>query len=189
MATVNGTADRRPAIQWCLIYFQEQFPCWESKKTFRRPEDQPIFEKDGKIFVLTSVSWSLGSFNAYLTQDKIFVPHGHFGLLGDHVLSPEIVDDEGNFKGVTETTDPGLFHGILGCSPGNFGVLMHFPIEVHRDSDHKGSRGLKALYGYDPETVKRLVDILVEMLDKEKFSHNYNLYISMLSSSFKLLDL
>ena len=46
------------------------------KKTFRGPDDQTIFEKDGRTFVRTSVSWSLGAFNAYLTKHKLFVPHG-----------------------------------------------------------------------------------------------------------------
>ncbi|KAJ9664963.1 hypothetical protein H2201_005015 [Coniosporium apollinis] len=180
------------------------------KKTFRGPEDQTIFEKDGRTFVRTSVSWSLGAFNAYLTKHKLFVPHGQcthvhlgghvqtggygqlgrsFGLFGDHVLSLEMVDHEATFKEVTKATDPELFYAILGGSPGNFGVLTHFTIEVHRDSDYKGSRGLKALYWYDPKTLKRLVDILVEMSDNENFPRNYDLCISVLSSSFKLLDL
>ncbi|KAL5351769.1 hypothetical protein ACLOAV_003630 [Pseudogymnoascus australis] len=180
------------------------------KKTFRQPDDQTHFEKDGRTFVRTSVSWSLGALNAYLTRHKLFVPHGQcidvrlgghvqtggygqlgrsFGLFGDHVLSLEMVDHEGNFKEVTKATDPELFYAILGGSPGNFGVLTHFTIEVHRDSDYKGSRGLKALYWYDPKTLKRLLDILVEMSDNENFPRNYDLCISVLSSSFKLLDL
>ena len=37
--------------------------------------------------------------------------------------------------------------------------------------------------------MKRLLDILVEMSDDENFPRNYDLCISVLSSSFKLLDL
>ncbi len=180
------------------------------KQTFLGPDDQAIFEKDGKSFVRTSVSWSLGAFNAYLTKNKVFVPHGQctdvhlgghvqtggygqlirsFGLLGDHVVSLELVDHDGNFKEITKATDPELFYAILGGSPGNLGVLTHFTINVHRDSDHQGSRGLKALYWYDPTTLKRLVDVLTEMSEDANFPRNYDLCVSVLSSSFSLLDL
>jgi hypothetical protein len=180
------------------------------KKTFRAPEDQVVFEKDGKSFVRTSVSWDLGAFNAYLRKNKLFVPHGQctnvhlgghvqtggygqlgrsFGLLGDHVISLEIVDHEGTCKEITKETDPELFYAILGGSPGNLGILTHFTLEAHRDSDHEGSRGLKCLYWYDRDTVKRLLDILVAMSDNDNFPRNYDLCVSVLSSSFKLLDL
>lgn len=180
------------------------------EKTFRGPDDQTIFEKDGRTFVRTSVSWSLGSFNAYLAKHELFVPHGQcthvhigghvqtggygqlarsFGLLGDHVLSLEIINHEGEFQEITKATDPELFYAFLGGSPGNLGVLTHFTIEVHRDSDYQGSRGLKALYWYNPETLKRLLDILVKMSDDENFPRNYDLCVSVLSSSFKILDL
>ena len=180
------------------------------KMTFRDPDDRAIFEADGRTFVRTSVSWSLGEFNAYLTKNKLFVPHGQctevhlgghvqtggygqlarsFGLLGDHVVSLEIVDHEGEFKEITKATDPELFFAFLGGSPGNLGVLTHFTIEVHRDSDFQGSRGLKALYWYTPATLKRLMDILVDMSDDENFPRNYDLCVSVLSESFPLLDL
>ncbi|KAI9719583.1 MAG: hypothetical protein M1812_003354 [Candelaria pacifica] len=180
------------------------------ERTFQGPNDRNIFEKDEKTFVRTSVSWSLGTFNAYLTEHKLFIPHGQctevhlgghvqtggygqlgrsFGLFGDHVLSLEIVDHDSNLKEVTKATDPELFYAILGGSPGNFGVLTHFTIEVHRDSDYQGSRGLKALHWYDPKTLKRLVDSLVEMSDNPDFPRNYDLCVSVLSSSFPLLDL
>ena len=180
------------------------------EKTFRGPDDQAIFEKDGRTFVRTSVSWSLGSFNAYLTKHQLFVPHGQcthvhlgghvqsggygqlirsFGLLGDHVLSLEIINHEGQVQEITKATDPELFFAWLGGSPGNLGVLTHFTIEVHRDSDYQGSLGFKALYWYNPTTLKRLLDILVKMSDDENFPRNYDLCVSVLSSSFKLLDL
>jgi FAD/FMN-containing dehydrogenase len=96
-----------------------------------------------KPFARTSVSWSLGEFNAYLGQHQVFVPHGQcvnvhvgghvqtggygqlgrsFGLFGDHVLSLEVVDHEGNFKEVTRASDPELFYAILGGSPGNLRI-------------------------------------------------------------------
>ncbi|KAL3481469.1 hypothetical protein BJX99DRAFT_218410 [Aspergillus californicus] len=180
------------------------------KKTFRAPEDRIIFEKDGRPFVRTSVSWNLGEFNAYLKEHKLFVPHGQctqvhlgghvqtggygqlgrsFGLLGDHVTSLEIVDHEAVSKEITKETDPELFYAVLGGSPGNLGILTHFTLALHRDSDYEGSRGLKALYWYDANILKRLLDILVEMSDDENFPRNYDFCISVLSSSLKLLDM
>ncbi|KAK7757916.1 hypothetical protein SLS62_000294 [Diatrype stigma] len=177
---------------------------------FKGPDDRVIFEKDDKAYARTSVSWSLGEFNAWLTEHKLFVPHGQctevhlgghvqtggygqlarsFGLLGDHVISLEIVDTDGNFKEVTKATDPDLFWAFLGGSPGNLGVLTHFTIQVHRDQDYNGSRGMKALYFYDTATLKRLVDILTEMSDDPDFPPNYDLCISVLSEAFPLLDL
>ena len=179
-------------------------------KTFRTPDDRVVLEKEGKSLVRTSVSWSLGEINAYLAQNKVFVPHGQcievhigghvqtggygqlgrsFGLFGDYVLSLEIIDHEGQSKEITKTTDPEMFFALLGGSPGNLGVVTHFTIEVQRDSNYQGSRGLKALYWYDTRTLKRLLNILVEMSDDPDFPRNYDFCVSVLSSSFPILDL
>src|ERR1700722_3751791 len=104
-------------------------------KTFRGADDRRFFEADGKAFVHTSVSWSLGEFSEFLKSHQIFVPHGQcinvhlgghvqtggygqlgrsFGLLGDHVVSLEVVDHEGNSKEVTRDSDKDLFYAILG---------------------------------------------------------------------------
>lgn len=180
------------------------------KMTFRAPEDRHTFHIAERSFFRTSVSWGLGEFNAYLTKQHLFVPHGQctevhigghvqtggydqlgrsFGLFGDHVISLELIDHEGNSKEVTKATDPELFYAFLGGSPGNLGVLTHFTLEAHRDSDYRGSRGLKALHWYKPETLERLLNVLVEMSDDEYFPRNYDLCISVVSSSFPLLDL
>ena len=182
------------------------------QKTFRGPNDRAVINKNGpgKTRVYTSVSWSLGDFNAYLAENQVFVPHGQctdvflgghvqtggygqlgrsFGLLGDHVVTLEIIDNDGNLKEISRANDPEMFFAFLGGSPGNLGVLTHFTVEVHRDSDHQGSRGLKALYWYDTDTLKRLLDILVEMSDQQDFPRNHDFCISVLSSSFPLLDL
>jgi hypothetical protein len=178
--------------------------------TFRNPDDRTVFEVGPKTFIRTSVSWSLGEFNKYLGSHHVFVPHGQcinvhlgghvqtggygqlgrsFGLLGDHVTTLEIIDHEGNEREVSKNNNPELFFAFLGGSPGNLGVLTHFTIEVHRDSDHQGSRGLKALYLYEPKTLKRLLDIMVEMSDSEDFPRNYDYCVSVLSSSFHLPSL
>jgi FAD binding domain len=181
------------------------------KKTFRNEDDRRFFESaDGKAFVRTSVSWSLGAFNEYLKKNAVFVPHGQcinvhlgghvqtggygqlgrsFGLFGDHVVSLEVVDQEGNLKEVTRKSDAELFFAILGGSPGNLCVITHFTVNVHRDRDYKGSRGVKSLFWYNRETLENLLDILVEMSDNEDFPGNYDYCVSVLSSSCKLLDL
>jgi hypothetical protein len=112
-----------------------------------------------------------------------------FGLLGDQVLSLEIIDHAGNFKEVTRESDPELFHAILGGSPGNLAVITHFTIKVYRDQDYSGSRGLKALYWYSTETLKRLLDVLAEMSDNEESPRNYDYCVSVLSESFPVLDI
>lgn len=112
-----------------------------------------------------------------------------FGLFGDHVRIIELIDHNGKELSITRETDPDLFFAILGGSPGNFGVITHLTLKVHRDRDHIGSQGLKALYLYNPATLKRLVDILVKMSDDPDFPPNYDLCVSVLSSSFKLFDL
>jgi hypothetical protein len=179
------------------------------KSTFKAGDDLSYFEVDNTAFIRTSVSWSLAEFSLFLQKHHAFVPHGQcvdvhlgghvqtggygqlgrsFGLLGDHVISLEIVDHEGAFKEVTKESDPELFHAILGGSPGNLCVITHFTINVYRDQDYVGSRGLKSLYWYNPKTLKRLLDILVEMSEDENFPRNYDYCVSVLSSSNKLLD-
>ena len=181
------------------------------RSSFQGPDDKRLFDgPDGKTYVRTSVSWSLGAFNAWMGENHIFVPHGQcvnvhlgghvqtggygqlgrsFGLFGDHVVSIELVDHDGNFREVTRSSDPEMFHALLGGSPGNLGVITHFTIEVHRDKDYVGSRGLKALYLYKPETLERLFRLLATMSDKPDFPRNYDFCISVLSTSFHLPSL
>ena len=182
------------------------------RKTFRNLSDRKVFEEgpELKVFVRTSVSWSLGEFNKYLGVHYLFVPHGQctsvhlgghvqtggygqlgrsFGLLGDHVTTLEIIDHEGNEIEASRTHNPELFYAFLGGSPGNLGVLTHFTIEVHRDSDHEGSQGMKAMWFYNTETLKRLLDIMVEMSDSENYPRNYDFCISVLSETFRLSGL
>lgn len=52
------------------------------ERTFQGPDDRKIFIKDGDTLVRTSVSWPLGSFNAWLTERGLFIPHGvHHSIL------------------------------------------------------------------------------------------------------------
>ena len=157
------------------------------RSSFQKPDDRRLFNgPGGKTYARTSVSWSLGDFNAWMGQNHVFVPHGQctdvhlgghvqtggygqlgrsFGLFGDHVMSLEIVDHNGDCKAVGRNSDPEMFHALLGGSPGNLGVITHFTIEVHRDQDYVGSRGLKALYLYNRETLEGLLTHLATMSD------------------------
>jgi hypothetical protein len=109
-----------------------------------------------------------------------------FGLFGDHVLSLEIIDHDGQEKEITRSSDPDLFFAWLGGSPGNFGVLTHFSIEVYRDADYHGSLGLRAVHAYDTAKLRQLLGHLAEMSDDENFPRNYDLCISVLSADFDI---
>ncbi|KAF7339093.1 FAD-binding PCMH-type domain-containing protein [Mycena venus] len=164
------------------------------RSTFTSPNDLVYFEKGNKSFVRASVSHSLGDFNAFLGKHHAFTGgYGQlgrsFGLLGDHVFSLEIIDHDGQEKEITRSSDPDLFFAWLGGSPGNFGVLTHFSLEVHRDADYHGSLGLRAMHLYDTAKLRKLLGHLAEMSDDENFPRNYDLCISVLSASFDILGL
>jgi hypothetical protein len=178
------------------------------RSSFQGPDDLRLFDGlDGKTYVRTSVSRALGDFNKWMGENHVFVPHGQcenvhlgghvqtggygqlgrsFGLLGDHVVSIELVDHDGKFQEVTRNSDPEMFHALLGGSPGNLGVITHFTIQVYRDKDYVRSRGLKALYRYKPATLLKLLTHLAAMSDDPDFPRNYDFCISVLSSSFLL---
>jgi hypothetical protein len=181
-------------------------------ETFRSEGDRKIVPapNPGETWLRTSVSWSLGEFNKYLKANKLFIAHGQctnvhlgghvqtggvgqlgrsFGLFGDHARILTIVDSDGNLKDVTKSSDPDLFFALLGGSPGNFGVVTHITLQVHRDQDYKGALGLKAMWFYSKDQVQRLLTILCKMSDDPNFPRNYDLCVSVLSSSFKLPDL
>ena len=87
---------------------------------------------------------------------------------------------------VTKDSNPDLFYGVLGGSPGNMGVITHLLIEPHRDEDYPGSMALKAIHLYNRDTVKRLMGYVAEMSDNVDMPRNYDLCVSVLSSSFPL---
>jgi hypothetical protein len=181
------------------------------EKTFRADADRTVLQgPDGEALIRVSVSWPLGDFSAWLLENEIFVPHGQctyvhlgghcqsggygqlirsFGLLGDHVRTFEMIDCNGEEKEVTKTSDPDLFFALSGGSPGNLGIVTHVVIEVHRDADYTGAQCLKILHLYDKETLKRLLDIVVQMSDDISFPRNFDLTINVVSSSAHMDDL
>jgi hypothetical protein len=109
-----------------------------------------------------------------------------FGLFGDHVRSLEIIDYEGKERTITRESDPDAFWAILGGSPGNFAVVTHFTLEVYRDEDYKGALGMKGIFLYDENQVKRMMTLISKMADEGDWPRNYDLCASVLSSSFPL---
>lgn len=173
-------------------------------------DDISYREENGEHFVRTSVSWELLKINEYLGEHGLFVPHGQcshvhvgghvqtggygqlgrsFGLFGDQVVSLEIINCDGKEIEVTKDGNKDLFYAILGGSPGNFGIVTHFTIKVYSNDDYKGSRGLKTVYWYSKDTLKNLLNILVDMANDENFPRNYDYCVSMLSSSFDVFKL
>lgn len=174
-------------------------------------------QRSDKSFVYASCSWSLGEFNGFLAQNSLFLPHGQctdvhlgghgqtggygqlgrsFGLLGDHVREIRLIDHNAEIRTIDKSSDPDLFNAILGGSPGNFGVITHYTIEVHRDSDYDFSKegglaphGIKAVWWYNKETVKELMTKLAEMADDPSVPRNYDFCVSVLSSDFPLFHL
>ncbi|KAF2762067.1 FAD-binding domain-containing protein [Pseudovirgaria hyperparasitica] len=154
-----------------------------------------------RSLVRVSVSWRLNDFNAMLGANGLFVPHGQcghvmlgghvqtggygqlgrsFGLLSDHVRTLEIITHDGQELEVDRTHFPELFYAMLGGSPGNFGVLTHVTLEVHRDQDHQGARAMKAGWLYDPAVMKRLTDMVVQMGEDDNFPANFDLCVSVI---------
>ena len=179
------------------------------KLSFKGVDDLRLIKSpdNKKTFVYTSVSWSLGELNAWMGRNHVFVPHGQctdvhlgghvqtggfgqlgrsFGLLGDHVVTIEYVDHNGDFKEIARASDLEMFYAFLGGSPGNFGVITHFTIEVYRDEDYVGSCGLRTFYWYDTKKLQRLLTLLATMSDNPEFPRNYDFCVSVLSSNFLL---
>ncbi|KAJ7027090.1 hypothetical protein C8F04DRAFT_1399643 [Mycena alexandri] len=142
------------------------------------------FEKGDKSFVRTSVSCSLGEFNTFLGEHNAFAPHGQCTAATCRLAATASWAEASAFleKEITPSSDPDLSFAWLGGSPGNFGVLMHFSIELHPDTDYQGSLGLYAIHKYGTAKLRKRLGHLAEMSDNENFSRNYDLCISVLSA-------
>jgi FAD/FMN-containing dehydrogenase len=106
--------------------------------------------------------------NRELHKFGVFVPHGQcshvhvgghshtggyglpgraFGLFADHIVEARVFTADGQVRWYKrDATDPEeaeMFYAVLGGSPGNYGILTHIKLKVHKDSDHPNARGLK----------------------------------------------
>lgn len=170
---------------------------------FKLLEDSEAKTRDVRV----SVSWNLGTLIKKLSAVGLFVPTGQcssvhvgghlhtggygqlarsFGLFGDHVRALEIVDSDGTFTKLDQNNRPDLFAAILGGSPGNFGVVTHATLRVHKSSAYEGSLALKAIHTYDLQKLKTFLTILAKMADDESVPANFDLCISVLSPDAKL---
>lgn len=177
--------------------------------------------KNDKTLVYASVSYSLGEFNEFLAANKLFVPHGQcvdvhlgghaqtggygqlgrsFGLLGDHIRGIRLIDYNGEIRELTKDSTGDVFNGdlfnvILGGSPGNFGVITHYTIEVHRDEDHNfpetgaTPHGLKGVWLYNETVLKALLKEIAVIAGNPEFPRNYDMCVSVLSSSLDIFKL
>ncbi|KAG9596573.1 FAD-binding domain-containing protein, partial [Aureobasidium melanogenum] len=127
---------------------------------------------EDRALVFVGVSNQLQDFNAYLKHNELFVPHGQcayvcvgghgqtggygqlgrsFGLFGDHIVGIRMVDYNGDVKEVTEQSDSELFNAIRGGSPGNFGIITHYVVNVYQAKSYigqvAGPNGIKGPYG------------------------------------------
>ena len=176
-------------------------------QTFRDPAGattkQHLNYNEAEGTLRAGVSHSLKEFNKFMGDNKIFVPHGQcvtvhlgghvqsggygqlgrsFGLLADHVTKLEIINYKGEAEVVTKESNPDMFFAVLGGSPGNFCVLKHFTIKIHKDQDYSSSMGLKCMFFYDKGILKRLLKILAKMSDDKDFPRNYDLCVNVVSS-------
>ncbi|CAH0020149.1 unnamed protein product [Clonostachys rhizophaga] len=183
------------------------------KPTFRRPNIDLNLIRDtanDKVYLRSSVSWTLSEIYDFLLDNGVFMPTGQcstvclgghvqtggygmlarsFGLLGDYVRELEIVDYSGTVVKVDKEEHPDLFYGFLGGSPGNLGVLTHFKIEVQDDKKYEGSKGLWMAFHYRKDTLKALLDILVQKGEDPNFPRGYDFIVNVLSRQLNLLDL
>ncbi|PNP39200.1 hypothetical protein TGAMA5MH_08877 [Trichoderma gamsii] len=181
--------------------------------TFRDKNKDLVLIRDtanDKVYIKASVSWSLSEVYDFLLANHVFMPTGQcatvhlgghvqtggfgmlarsFGLLGDYIRELHIVDHAGELVTVTKETHPDLFFGLLGGSPGNIGVLTHFTVEVQDDNKYKGSKGLWMAFHYHQDTLKELLDILVEKGEDPNFPRSYDFTVNVVSRETNLLDL
>ncbi|KAF9292309.1 hypothetical protein BGZ68_008274 [Mortierella alpina] len=166
-------------------------------------------EANDHTVVTVGVSTSLGALNSMLKDHKRFVPTGQcsyvnvgghcqtggygtsargFGLFADHIQKLRIITadkEQPEFRWIHRHSESEeekeLFYSVLGGSPGNFGVISHVTLQVHKDQDHPLSRGFRGQVPYDRVVLKKLLDLVLEMGDDENFPADYDLCITMMS--------
>jgi hypothetical protein len=147
------------------------------------------------------VSWSLRDMIGKLKALKMFVPtgvcshvhvggHAHsggwgmlgrsFGLFSDHIEAIEVITADGKLRKASRdapagSDDADLFYGVIGGSPGNFGVLTHIHLKPHQDDacprcggvTHNGSVGINVVLAYDKKVLTVLLARLAAMNDDD----------------------
>ncbi|KAK2041095.1 FAD binding domain-containing protein [Colletotrichum somersetense] len=182
-----------------------------------RPKD-PIAEDRTLVYI--GVSTTMMDLNKYLKHNKLFVPTGQcafvgvgghgqtggygqlgrsFGLFGDHIRTIRLVCHDGVIRDITKANDPELFYALLGGSPGNFGIITHYVVEVYKSNSYlgtvsgpnnfKGPHGIKAFWIYSKEVLTRLLTAIAAMADDPTFPRGFDLCVSVLSMDFPMATL
>ena len=174
-------------------------------QAFHGEDDFQYDERTNRLRV--GISFPLREFNEKLAKKGLFIPHGEcenvhigghvqsggygqlfraFGLFSDHVKVIEIITADAEKKLVTRESNSDLFFAILGGSPGNFGVITHAVIEPHKDVDHPNSRGLFAVYLYNPDRLRRLLKLTTEFANDDNLpiDYDYTVTVGSLSQDF-----
>ncbi|KAH6866269.1 hypothetical protein B0T10DRAFT_573701 [Thelonectria olida] len=158
--------------------------------TFRRPNIDLNLERDtanDKLYLRSSCSTvCLGG---HVQTGGYGMLARSFGLLGDYIRELDIVDHKGDVVKVTKESQPDLFYGFLGGSPGNLGVLTHVKIEVQDDKKYQGSKGLWLAFPYKQKTLKALLDILVKKGEDPNLPRGYDFTVNIVSRQIDLLGL
>ncbi|KAH8734221.1 hypothetical protein BGZ61DRAFT_442295 [Ilyonectria robusta] len=181
------------------------------------PRD-PIDQDRALVYV--GVSNTMSELNTYLRHNQLFVPHGQcasvcvgghgqtggygqlgrsFGLFGDNIRTVRMVCHDGVIRDITKKNNPELFYGILGGSPGNFGIITHYIVEVYRAKSYmgtvagpngfKGPHGIKGLWVYSDEVFRKLLTNVAQMADDPTVPRGFDLCVSVLSTDFPITTL
>ncbi len=166
-------------------------------------------EANDHTVVTFGVSTALGVLNSTLKAYRRFVPTGQcsyvnvgghaqtggygtsargFGLFADHIQKLRIITADKQppeFRWIHRHSESEeekeLFYSVLGGSPGNFGVITHVTLKVHKDEDHPLSRGFRGQVPYSRAVLKQLLDLVLEMGDDDEFPADYDVVITMSS--------
>lgn len=168
----GGTSQRRSRLQWGLLNERVLHPTC-SEKHFQERDDLVLLNKSPESFVRIFCQLESGRVQCvarqttrlcttwptrectcwgpcanrrlWSTRTELRISRGSRGLARDHGYRRR---GAGGGQGL------GYRPLLLGGSPGNLGVLTYFTLKVHRDVDYEGSKGMKALYLYDSNTLR-----------------------------------
>ncbi|KAH7110652.1 hypothetical protein B0J13DRAFT_591116 [Dactylonectria estremocensis] len=154
---------------------------------------------------LSNTYKDLMEFNAYLKHNQLFVPHGDcayvcvgghgqtggygqlgrsFGLFGDHIRTIRMVCHDGVIRDISKENDAELFYAILGGSPGNFGIISHYTVEVYQAKSYMGT--FAGLWIYSPKVLKKLLTAVAQMAENAKVPRGFDLTVNVLSTDFPI---
>jgi len=146
--------------------------------------------------------------NVAMGQRGLFVPHGEcrgvalgghiqagcwgvtiraHGLGTDYIEEFDIVTADGELRTVnrhsTEPDDVDLYFGVLGGSPGDFGVVTSVTFKPLKNADYPDSRCLKLMTLYSKELFEALTQEMLELGADDELAADWDVLVTMLSGS------